>query len=446
MERSAKSPPEQTRGRLTDARASPRRANAVFVGNRVEPAIQREGIDSIHKSACMVAQRKRLNTVDNSPRMVAQRNQIRSMFGEAAQLKDGPDEDELLRGRFRAIQRQGPEDEELRMPGSVAGAHDERREHESDSRTPKGPVVSQRIDTPGNVHGPGGKAEIRHHRPDVSHQGAPIRPFWRSPPSVSVAQGRAHERGHDWREDSWRIASARLREKSTPPMQRMTIKFVKRGNDSYADALAERMAKDERMADTERMVDQPGEPRGVEGTYKHRSRNLFTKLAMMRVREIAPNRRVGPDENLNIVAHGNADAEQAGMSAADLSAFIMRFLPDPPGQANYRGTVDLVGCLTAAPPISDGESLAAGVKRILAEHHPGITVRGYEWFTHPGFGSMLEIKPEAYYDKQKWPRLMQMRTKAFGPRGDGPDKEEFRKFKDTLMADGDIRHAAPKEF
>ena len=120
MERSAKSPPEQTRGRLTDARASPRRANAVFVGNRVEPAIQREGIDSIHKSACMVAQRKRLDTVDNSPRMVAQRNQIRSMFGEAVQLEDGPDEDELLRGRFGAIQRQGPEYEELRMPGSVA--------------------------------------------------------------------------------------------------------------------------------------------------------------------------------------------------------------------------------------------------------------------------------------------------------------------------------------
>ena len=440
MERSAKSPPEQTRGRLTDARASPRRANAVFVGNRVEPAIQREGIDSIHKSACMVAQRKRLDTVDNSPRMVAQRNQIRSMFGEAVQLEDGPDEDELLRGRFGAIQRQGPEYEELRMPGSVAGAHGERREHESDSRTPKGPVVSQRIDAPGNVHGPGGKAEIRHHRPEVSHQGEPIRPLWRPEPSVRVVQGRPHERAHDSREHAWRIAPARLREKPNPPMQRMTIKFVKRRHDSYADAMAARMANDKKV------VDQAEKPPDVEGTYKHRSINLFTKLAMMRVREIVPNRRVGPDENLNIVAHGNADAEQAGMSAVELSAFIMRFLPDPTGQAEYQGTVDLVGCLTAAPPILDGESLAAGVKRILAEHHPGITVLGYEWFTHPGFGSRLEIKPEAYYDKQKWPRLMQMRTKAFGPRGDGPDKEEFRTFMDTLMADGDIRQPAPKEF
>lgn len=60
-----------------------------------------------------VAQRRLAEAIHNSPSMVAQRRQFRGLFGEAAQLKGGPEEEELLQAKVAPVQRQGPEDEEL---------------------------------------------------------------------------------------------------------------------------------------------------------------------------------------------------------------------------------------------------------------------------------------------------------------------------------------------
>lgn len=60
-----------------------------------------------------VAQRRLADTIHNSPVMVAQRRQLRSLFGEAAQLKGGPEEEELLQKKVAPVQCRGPEDEEL---------------------------------------------------------------------------------------------------------------------------------------------------------------------------------------------------------------------------------------------------------------------------------------------------------------------------------------------
>lgn len=71
---------------------------SVFVDNRSEAVAQRRLAEAIHKS----------------PDMVAQRQQLRGMFGEAAQLMGGPEEEELVQGKFAVAQRQGgPEEEEL---------------------------------------------------------------------------------------------------------------------------------------------------------------------------------------------------------------------------------------------------------------------------------------------------------------------------------------------
>lgn len=50
-----------------------------------------------------VAQRRLAEAIHNSPSMVAQRRQLRRLFGEAAQLKGGPEEEELLQGKFEGI-------------------------------------------------------------------------------------------------------------------------------------------------------------------------------------------------------------------------------------------------------------------------------------------------------------------------------------------------------
>lgn len=95
MERPTRSPSEPSPGR----RAGQRSAAAESVDKRPEAA----------------ARGKLIDAVDNSPRMLAQRQQLRSMFGDAVQLQGGPEEDELLQGKWATIQRQGPEDEELQM-------------------------------------------------------------------------------------------------------------------------------------------------------------------------------------------------------------------------------------------------------------------------------------------------------------------------------------------
>ncbi|MDI3464959.1 MAG: hypothetical protein OJF50_003780 [Nitrospira sp.] len=60
-----------------------------------------------------VAQRRLAEVIHNSPSMVAQRRQLRGLFGETAQLKGGPEEEELLQKNVAPVQRQAPEDEKL---------------------------------------------------------------------------------------------------------------------------------------------------------------------------------------------------------------------------------------------------------------------------------------------------------------------------------------------
>ncbi len=61
-----------------------------------------------------IAQRKLADAIYHSPFMVAQRQQLRDLFGEAAQLQAGPEDEELVQGKFASTQRQtGPEEEEL---------------------------------------------------------------------------------------------------------------------------------------------------------------------------------------------------------------------------------------------------------------------------------------------------------------------------------------------
>jgi Domain of unknown function (DUF4157) len=69
-----------------------------FMDNRPEAITQRKLADAIHTSSDMVAQRR----------------QLHGMFGEAAQLMGGPEEEELLQRKLTTAQRQGnPEEEEL---------------------------------------------------------------------------------------------------------------------------------------------------------------------------------------------------------------------------------------------------------------------------------------------------------------------------------------------
>ncbi len=50
-------------------------------------------------------------SIGNSPRMVAQRKQVRSMFGQAAQLQAAPEEELQAKAAPGAVQRMGPEEE-----------------------------------------------------------------------------------------------------------------------------------------------------------------------------------------------------------------------------------------------------------------------------------------------------------------------------------------------
>lgn len=95
-------------------------SDAQFVDNRPEAIAQRRLADAIHNSQPAQARRRATDAIHHSPYMVAQRQQLRGMFGEAAQLQAGPEEEELLQGKFAAVQRQaGPEEEEL-LQGTFA--------------------------------------------------------------------------------------------------------------------------------------------------------------------------------------------------------------------------------------------------------------------------------------------------------------------------------------
>lgn len=87
-------------------------AAAVIVDNRPEAIAQRQLGEAIDQSPQATAQRALIANIHNSPTMVAQRKQLSSMLGEAAQLESGPEEEELLQGKFETVQRKGLEEEE----------------------------------------------------------------------------------------------------------------------------------------------------------------------------------------------------------------------------------------------------------------------------------------------------------------------------------------------
>ncbi|PWG71572.1 hypothetical protein DF186_24205, partial [Enterococcus hirae] len=67
--------------------------------------------------AAHVTGRRALNAhIHSSPRMVAQRKQLERAFGLPVQ-RQGPEEEELLQGKFNPIQRQMPEEEEELLQG-----------------------------------------------------------------------------------------------------------------------------------------------------------------------------------------------------------------------------------------------------------------------------------------------------------------------------------------
>jgi hypothetical protein len=51
--------------------------------------------------------------IASAPRIALQRKQLRAAFGHAIQRQTGPEEEELLQGKFSTLQRQGLEEEEL---------------------------------------------------------------------------------------------------------------------------------------------------------------------------------------------------------------------------------------------------------------------------------------------------------------------------------------------
>jgi Domain of unknown function (DUF4157) len=90
------SAPERSSAAARGARGSSTPTSAELMDNRPEAIAQRRLVEAIH----------------TSPAMVAQRQQLRGMFGEVAQLQGGPENEELLRGKFEPVQRVENEDEE----------------------------------------------------------------------------------------------------------------------------------------------------------------------------------------------------------------------------------------------------------------------------------------------------------------------------------------------
>lgn len=68
------------------------------------PSRETKGVAMVDNRPEAIARRQLADAIDHSPYMVAQRQQLRGMFGEAAQLQVGPEEEELLQGKFASVQ------------------------------------------------------------------------------------------------------------------------------------------------------------------------------------------------------------------------------------------------------------------------------------------------------------------------------------------------------
>jgi len=132
VEYAAKSQTDDQDRRTAAERVSQPTVAEAFADNRPEAAAQRKLREEIERGPRVAAQRGLSAGTLSSPLMVGQRQQLRSMFGNAAQLegepeeeelqmkappgvlqRQGPEEEELLQGRFQTLQRQGTEEEEL---------------------------------------------------------------------------------------------------------------------------------------------------------------------------------------------------------------------------------------------------------------------------------------------------------------------------------------------
>jgi hypothetical protein len=73
---------------------------------------QREPLQLIARSPRVGAGRPLNESLRYSPRMVAQRQQLHDIFGEAAQLQGGLEDEEPVQGQLLTAQRQTGEEEE----------------------------------------------------------------------------------------------------------------------------------------------------------------------------------------------------------------------------------------------------------------------------------------------------------------------------------------------
>ncbi len=103
---------------------------------------------SRHTTQAKFAARSRASeiaeSIGNSPRMVAQRKQVRSMFGQAAQLQSAPEEELQAKAAPDAVQRMGPE-EELQKKADPAVA--QRASPEEELQAKADPAAVQRQGT-----------------------------------------------------------------------------------------------------------------------------------------------------------------------------------------------------------------------------------------------------------------------------------------------------------
>ena len=93
MEHAARSRPNQQHRSLPAERTAAPGAAASFIDHRPEAVAQRKLSEAIEQSPRVPPQRAMIAGIQNSPRMVAQRQQLRSIFGNAAQLEGEPEEE-----------------------------------------------------------------------------------------------------------------------------------------------------------------------------------------------------------------------------------------------------------------------------------------------------------------------------------------------------------------
>lgn len=131
------------------------------------------------------------------------------------------------------------------------------------------------------------------------------------------------------------------------------------------------------------------------GTFEHRPYPAKNPAV-----DTGSNRRVAPDEDLVIVAHGKSigkKSAQGGMAPMEMANFILQLLP-PGNRDAYTGTIDLMGCQTARPTLRDmpfGEEVLSILKVAGYTH---AQVKGYRGVLHGGYfnSGTLEIN-SGYY-------------------------------------------------